>query len=477
MTRGMVRRFTLLYLFLAFVENSFSQIQFAAPFTDDMVLQRNAEVAVWGTAPAGSTICLTGSWNEKDTVVVQTDSWGRWSTKMMTAEAGGPYLLKAFYPDAKAGVCKELKNVMLGEVWLCSGQSNMQYSYDNGLANPEKEIPAANYANIRFFTVPNVAAADKQSSCGGKWERCSPETMRRSSAVAYFYARKLHQTLNVPVGVIVSAWGGTNAEVWLPEDSVKNDAELSKVSQLYKPEPWWPNEPGVCYNTMIYPLIPYTIAGFVWYQGESNVYDNTVAVYDRLMRKLIAGWRHDFGKDLPFYFVQIAPFNYGTGRSAQLLREQQAKTALFDNVHMAVVPDLIDGNTSNIHPGNKWDVGGRLADLALTYTYKKDGYPHLYPRFNKMEVKRGKAYITFSDCKGIKVKGKKITDLKIAGEDGIFFEAEAKIEGNTLVVWNRNVKSIKAVRYAFDNNAIGNLCSIEGLPVIPFRTDGILSCE
>lgn len=444
------------------------QIRLASLFKDHMVLQQNSEVNIWGWASPGSKFRIVGEWNLKDTVVVSVDNWGRWRTQLRTIQAGGPYEVR-FLETGTASMV--LKDVMLGEVWLCGGQSNMEWTYNHKLGNPEKEIPAANYPDIRIFTVDKVASAHQQDFCNGRWEACTPDVMKRSSAVAYFYARQLQKQLNVPVGVIVSCWGGTNAETWLEESIVKADSDLHKASCLHQPTAWWPYESGVCYNAMIHPLVPFTLAGFIWYQGEANVGKGIFSVYDKLMRKLIDCWRKDFGKDLPFYFVQIAPFNYNKGSYAYLLREQQARTALYPHTGMIVISDLLDGNVHNIHPLNKWDVGDRLANLVLTHTYHREGLPHLYPRFAEMEVKGKRAYLSFHDSPGIEIRGKKIQGLQVAGDDSVFIDAEAKVEDGRLVVWSKKVKRIKAVRYAFTNTAIGNLFSTEGLPVIPFRTD------
>lgn len=449
-----------------------AQITFAPLFQDNMVLQRNTEVAIWGNAIPGETLKVTVSWNPMDTILVPVDHFGKWKAKLKTGEAGGPYqinilMTNRFWGESRAN----LNNILLGEVWLCSGQSNMEWTYTHGLGNPEKEIPAANYPDIRIFTVPKVASVNKQEYCGGQWKICTPSVMKQSSALAYFYARQLHKKLNVPIGVIVSAWEGTNVEVWMNDSIVQSDPVLLEISKKYTSYSGWPIEPGTCYNTMIYPLMPFTLAGIIWYQGEANAGKDFFPVYDQLMRSLIQSWRFGFGKNLPFYFVQIAPFKYGT-EYANYLREQQAKTALFDNTAMVVVSDLINNDTLTIHPINKWAVGDRLANLALAKSYQNKNYPYLYPRFKKMEIKGNKAYLTFSDCIcPLQIKGQKIKDLQVCDDDRIFVDGEAEVKNDTLVVWSKKVKHIKAVRYAFKNTAIGNLYSGEGLPVIPFRTD------
>lgn len=460
----------LITLLTAFVSQA--QVKLGSPFGDNMVLQQNADVAIWGSASPGCELKIVAGWNIHDTTVVSVDHFGKWKAQLKTIEAGGPYEIQILGDNGYLGAGQNsIRNVMLGEVWLCSGQSNMEWTYSHGLGNPEKEIPAANYPDIRIYTVPKVASAHEQDHCGGSWEVCTPEVMKRSSAVAYFYARQLHKKLGVPVGVVVSAWGGTNAEVWVKESAIQADEALLATSRKHQPQPWWPCEPGVCYNSMIYPLVPFTFAGFIWYQGEANAGKGLYPTYDALMRTLIQSWRNDFGADLPFYFVQIAPFKYNE-EGANYLREQQARTALYENTGMIVISDLIDGNVQNIHPLNKWDVGDRLANLALAKTYHQTGFPYLYPRFDTMEVRGKKAYLSFTDCTApLQIKGKQIQDLQVAGEDGVFVNAEAKVEKDKLVVWSKQVKKIKAVRYAFTNTAIGNLFSAEGLPVIPFRTD------
>lgn len=467
----MKRTGLLIALFAALTTQA--QVRLGAPFGDNMVLQRNTAVNFWGTASPGGQLKIVADWNPSDTVTVSVDHFGKWKTQLKTTEAGGPYEIRILGENGYRGSgTDKVTNVMLGEVWLCSGQSNMEWTYSHGLGNPEKEIPAANYGDIRIFTVPKVASPHRQDCCDGKWEAVTPDVMKRSSAVAYFFARQLHKKLGVPIGVMVSAWGGTNAEVWVKDSLVQADPELLETSKKHKPLPWWPFEPGVCYNSMIHPLVPSTIAGIVWYQGEGNSASGIYPTYDKLMRTLIRSWRDDFGKNLPFYFVQIAPFKYAAGHYGHCLREQQAKTALYENTGMIVVSDLIDGNTGNIHPLNKWDVGDRLANLAMSETYHKEGYPHLYPRFERMEVKGKKAWLYFADCTGpLQIKGKKVQDLQVAGDDNVFVDAEAKVTDGGLVVWSKKVKNIKAVRYAFSNTAIGNLFSGEGLPVIPFRTD------
>ena len=443
------------------------QIKMAAMFSDNMVLQRNSEAKIWGWAAGrGETLRVVGSWNTADTVNAVVDNHARWEATLKTGDAGGPYAITILGCGGHT-----IANVLLGEVWLCSGQSNMEWSYNHGLSNGDVEIPAADHPDIRIFTTMMIASATPQDDCRGEWEVCTPEVMRRSSAVAYFFARSLKRKLGVPVGVIVSAWGGTCAEVWTPAEMVNGDSQLAAAAAFQEDLPWWPFKPGVAYNAMIYPFAGYRIVGSIWYQGEGNSTKSTYATYDKLMRTLIGCWRNDFGAGMPFYYVQIAPFNYGENNVAQLLREQQTRTLGLRGTGMAVVSDLVD-NVGNIHPGNKYDVGDRLADLALADIYCKPDWPHLYPQYDKMTVEKNRAVVTFRDAPGgITVRGDKVLAVRIAGADRRFVEANAQVKDGKLIVWSKEVKEPVAVRFSFTNNSIGNLFSGEGLPAVPFRTD------
>ena len=293
--------------------------------------------------------------------------------------------------------------------------------------------------------------------------------MRRRSAVAYFFGKRLKEELKVPVGLIVSAWGGTPAEVWAPREVVMGTPEIANA-MLDKTYPWWPVAPGVLYNSMIFPLMPYEIAGAIWYQGESN--RENPSSYYVLMQKMIESWRKGFGKEFPFYLVQIAPFKYGaTDNGPALIREAQDRVAReVPNTGMVVTVDV--GDPGNIHPAKKVEVGTRLANLALGRHYKvlEKGYES--PLFERMEIEKGKAIVTFTQTEsGLVCPDKTINGVQIAGEDGAFVPAKAEIRENRLVVSSPEVKSPVAVRYCFDDATIGNLFNGDGMPVAPFRTD------
>jgi sialate O-acetylesterase len=276
--------------------------------------------------------------------------------------------------------------------------------------------------------------------------------------------------LGVPVGLINTNWGGTPAETWTPKDVVQSDELLNKAASELKTYDWWPSESGITYNAMIHPLTKYRIAGTIWYQGESNV--GTHYVYKELFVKMIDSWRGVWGYDFPFYFVQIAPFDYGSDNiNGALLREAQTKAASHTNTGMVVVSDLVD-DVKNIHPVEKILVAERLANYALTSTYGLKSLPHNSPTYHTHIIEGDKIRVKFDHVPtGLKTSGGPVSEFYIAGNDGVFLPAEARIDGKTVIVHHKNVRSPKAVRYAFSNTAIGNLFSSEGLPVNLFRTD------
>lgn len=444
-----------------------TRLQLPAIFSDHMVFQQQSHVPVWGWAGAGLTVKLVGSWMPNDTVSVKANNYGYWKAELPTIRYGGPYTLQIFSHDMRDRI--ELKDIMLGEVWLCSGQSNMEWSPDNGIQNRQQEIEAANHPNIRFFSLNKQGSRYLQEDCLAQWEQCTPETMRKRSAVAYLFGKKLQAALDVPVGLIVSAWGGTSAEVWVPRDTIMNNEKIAG-NLVTRTSPWWPVEPGTLYNSMIHPLMPYDIAGVIWYQGESN--RDKPSSYCLLMEKLIQSWRKGFGKDFPFYLVQIAPFNYdAVNNGPALIREAQEQvTHNVDNTGLVVINDK--GDPTNIHPKWKQEVGARLANMALGkhYGLLKEGYES--PFLEGMTVRNGKAILTFSNAeKGLVCTDKEVKGMVIAGEDGRFVEAKTRIKGNQITVFSPQVKNPTAVRYCFDNATIGNLFNREGLPVAPFRTD------
>lgn len=491
-------------------------------FTDHMVLQQRTQVNVWGWSPAGLPVVVTGSWTS---VPVQTvaDAQGRWTVKIPTPSAGGPYTL-----TVKSGAEEILLNdVLVGEVWLCSGQSNMEFGL-TAAENGQQEAACAQHPGIRLFVVQKNAVRSPVENVKSQWHPCTPESVssigsdsykkgdgRSFSAIGYFFGRVLHKELQVPIGLIQSAYGGTLAEAWMqPEWLVSNglpsiveswqnfDVEMVKYNQLMaqwkldcgtaqqkgvKPpdKPVKPEgraeqyRPGTLYNGMIAPLTPFAIRGVIWYQGESNTgliraYPRRYAAkYSDLFAALISNWRSLWNDaDMPFYFVQIAPWSYKNpgGRLAAVLRESQLEVMQkVKNTGMAVVADISDVN--DIHPPNKQDVGKRLALWALAKTYGKDVYCS-GPAYKGMTRAGSGIRIAFDyTADGLFFKGGAPVGLEIAGADRIFHPATARIEAGTIIVSSEKVPQPEAVRFGFTNAGVPNLFNTAGLPASPFRTD------
>lgn len=439
-----------------------ANVDLPAIFSDHMVLQRNSEVTIWGWAKSGEPIKLYTSWSA-DTLKTKADPNANWQLKLKTPDAGGPYkIIIEGYNRV------EFNDVLIGEVWLCSGQSNMEWSARMGINNAEHEIAAADHPNIRFFNVAHRTADTPQNDLGGKWQESNPETMQDFSAVAYFFGRKLNHELDVPIGLINSSWGGTPAEVWVNKEVITSNPVLNADAPNIKEVPWCPVKPGKAYNTMIAPFNDFRIAGALWYQGETNTYspDN----YAVLLPALIESWRNDRGYDFPFYFVQIAPFPYGDNFAGVRLRDAQRKSLKVPNTGMIVVSDI--GDIEDIHPRNKQDVGLRLANMALNKHYGKKDIVPSGPLYERMEKEGNRIRIFFKYAeKGLACKGKELTHFEIACEDGDFVKANAKIDGNSIVVQAKNIKEPVAVRFAWSDTAEPNLFNSDGLPASCFITE------
>ncbi len=451
-----------LSLFLLSVA-AFAQVRLPNVLSSNMVLQRNAEISLWGWSSPGEAVKITCSWNGK-TETATADGNAKWSLKTRTPEAGGPYSI-----TFQASNTIKLENVMIGEVWLLSGQSNMEWAAVNNNKQANDEAPNANNPNIRLFHIPKTTANSPQEDCAATWKVCNPEDMKRFSTIGYFFGKQLQQELNIPIGLINASWGGTPAEAWTPEVVINNDLQLLQAAKTINPTPWWPVEPAKAYNGMIAPLNAYRIAGALWYQGESNT--GQPFSYTKLFTSMIRSWREARGYDFPFYYVQIAPFAYGSPLQGAYLREAQTNSQFLPGTGMVVVSDLVD-NVKDIHPQLKKEVADRLAKLALADTYKKVTGPYLYPHYESMSVEGMKARIRFTNVpNGLISKNGATTEFEIAGEDRKFYKATAVIEGNTVVVSAPEVKAPAAVRFGFGNESMPNLFSKEGLPVNLFRTD------
>jgi sialate O-acetylesterase len=444
------------------------QLRVPTLFSSDMVLQQNSELTLWGWANRNDEVTISTSWDHKEITTKTSATEAIWKTAINTPSAGGPYTITIKTKSQQI----LLENVLIGEVWLCSGQSNMEWSASKGIIDSLTEVSNANNPNIRMFNVQKATYNYPLNNCTGTWKSCTPEIMGTFSAVGYFFGRRLNENLNVPIGLINASWGGTPIEVWMKGDLIEKDSLL--LSDAYKnTKAWSPIKPGATYNTMIYPLTGFPIAGVIWYQGESNVQHHPT--YSRLFKMMVENWRSDWKKELPFYTVQIAPHSYKWQFEnlflAAYLREQQTQCMQIPNTDMIVTTDLVT-DTTDIHPRNKKDVGIRLANLALTDTYHKSGINSKFPKYKSLSMEKGKIRISFDNApNGLKCNGKELTEFCIAGSDKVFHKATAKIDKNTVVVSCKEVKNPVAVRFAFRNSPLPNLFSIEGLPVIPFRTD------
>jgi sialate O-acetylesterase len=442
--------------------NLFAGVRLPAIIGSHMVLQQNAKVRIWGWSDPAEKIKLKASW-DTTTYTTTASSGAKWSIEVQTPNAGGPYTISI---DGNNHIL--LEDVLIGEVWVCSGQSNMEMNVNWGLPYQD-EVAKATNTQIRFFYIPKTTSEFPQEDVKARWVVCSPEEMRSFSAAGYFFGKKLQENLHAPVGLINSNWGGTPAETWTPAQLVENDSTLKNAAAKLNQSQWWPVNPGLAYNAMIYPITNYSIAGAIWYQGESNV--GTASTYTDLFTIMIKAWRKAWQKEFPFYFVQIAPFaGYGDNSSAAFLREAQTRTLTLSNTGMILTSDLVD-SINDIHPKLKKEVGERLANLALAETYHLQNFAYKIPMYQSMQVEKNKAHIYFTNAEnGLTSKGP-LTEFYVAGEDKNFVPANAKIEGNTVVVWSKEVTKPVAVRFGFRNAAVLNLYNKDGVPVNLFRTD------
>ncbi|MEN6557209.1 MAG: sialate O-acetylesterase [Thermoguttaceae bacterium] len=485
-------------------------LELPAIFGDHMVLQRDRPVVVWGSGNTGDevTVSIAGQ-----NVKTEIDDNGHWSITLAKLEASDKPLEMTV--KTSAGDSITYKDVLVGEVWLCSGQSNMRrgvIASENG----KKEIAAAQFPQIRLISVPNVGTQEPQSNFAGAWVACSPQTVGKFSATGYFFGRAIYQALKVPVGLIDCSWSGSTCESWINRSALEADPEYremltkwDEVVKSYDPQkaekewqdkkaqwqrqvaeaktsdktppkaPPKPNDPRTgnarpanCYNGMLLPLKPFTIRGVIWYQGEANI--GRPDQYRHLFPLLIRQWREEWGQgDFPFGFVQIAPYRYKNHDPADCAKLWEAQTMTLQNspnTGMVVTVDI--GDVANIHPKNKQEVGRRLALWALAKVYDR---PQIYsgPLYKSMAVEGDKIRLQFDHIGGglIAQDDKPLTEFTIAGDNQHFEPATAVIDGDTIVVHSDRVAQPAAVRFAWRDTASPNLAKKEGLPASPFRTD------
>lgn len=465
-----------------------AEIKLPKLFGDHMVLQRETEANLWGWAAPGEEVKIALG---DSTATAKADDNGKWKAKLKTPVAGGPFELSF---RGKNEIT--LKDVYIGEVWIASGQSNMEWTVQAS-ANPQEEAANAKHPTIRMIKVQKVPAENpvddipvdpgtKKTTLTSGWAVCSPETVPSFSAVGYYFARHLAQELKVPIGIVNTSWGGTVCEAWTSKEalsavpSLKYMADKPIVNLPERPDPkdstkklpanFGPNQAAVLYNGMLAPVIPFSIRGAIWYQGESNV--GRADEYRTLFPTMIADWRARFGQgDFPFLFVQLAPFKYdGSTKLAELWDSQLKTLSLSKNTGMCVTTDIT--NINDIHPKNKQDVGKRLALWALANTYGQKDLVYSGPLYDSHEIEGNKIRIKFKHGAGLMAKDEKpLTHFQIAGEDQKFVEAKAVIDGDTIVVSSDAVQKPAAVRFAWSPIAEPNLFNKAGLPASPFRTD------
>ena len=450
-------------------------------FGDHMVLQQGLKNKVWGKADPGETVTVTLGSQTHSTTAAADGSWHVFLDPVM--EYGGPHTL-----TVKGKNTVTFNDVLIGEVWVCAGQSNMQWSV-NASNDPDIEKAAAKFPNIRLITVPHVGTQEPQWNFKGTWAACTPDTVGGFSAVGYFFGRQLHQTLGVPVGLINNAWGGSAAEAWVKRDKLAAHPHLKaihdrwlKLESADKPDEnqlKGNHRPGNIHSGVLTPSIGYGIRGVIWYQGESN--SGRAHQYRELFPFMIKSWREEWGLgDFPFYWVQLADYQAEKAEPAESvwaeLREAQTMTLqAVPNGGEAVIIDIGEGK--DIHPKNKQDVAKRLARWALAETYKVPGIVCRSPLYKSMEKAGNKIVLAFDNVPGGKAGWRPFdvaepVGFTIAGADKKFVTAKATIaEDGRIEVWSDAVAEPVAVRYAWADNPVCNMYSAAGLPLTPFRTD------
>lgn len=458
-------------------------VKLASVFGKSMVLQRELPVPVWGWAEPGEDVAVSFAGQSKETKAGED---GKWMVKLDPLKASSK-------PSSLTVTGKNkivLGDILVGEVWICSGQSNMEWAVGNSM-NAKEEIAAADHSQIRLFNVPgHTTSPVAKEACPGKWEICQPSTVRGFSAVGYFFGRRLQNELNVPIGLVGSNWGGTRIEPWTSPAGFRSVPELKtiadQVDAYTEKTKVGGGSPSAIYNAMIHPLAPFAIRGAIWYQGESNGGEGES--YYHKTQALVNGWRKLFNPDLAFYWVQLANFqkaneNPAGGDGWAKIREAQRKSLEIKHTGMAVIIDI--GAANDIHPRNKQDVGWRLGQWALHQTYGKSEIPPGGPLYRSHKVDGGSIRLSFDSVgsglmvgkkEGLKpteaVPNGKLQRFAIAGEDKKWHWAEATIDGKDVVVRSEKVTKPVAVRYGYSMHPAGaNLYNREGIPASPFRTD------
>lgn len=442
-------------------------------FGDGVVLQQQKDIYLWGTDNVDAKIHVVSSWGETSQTTTSTN--GKWKLQLSTPVAGGPHSI-----TIKGSSTIIINDVLIGEVWICSGQSNMQLPLKGGLDGNFIEggldaIVNSKNDRIRFFNVKQNTSLKPLDNLKGKWEKAAPSTAGSFSAVGYFFAQQLEKVLDIPIGIVVAAWGSSTAEAWsdvktLHDLGITIPNEIAEMPQ---------KTPTVLYNAMMHPLIGYGIKGVLWYQGEAN--RRNANEYEKIVNAMVSSWREqwDIG-DFPFYYAQIAPFNYGKNNAA-FLREAQLKSSQsLQNAEMVVTLDI--GDCTQIHPSKKREVGKRLSYVALAKDYGISGYDFKSPTLTNYFIEDQEIILTFSNRIQLNKNVDASENFEIAGTDMVFYPANAVMTSpyhsdQKIRVFSEKVPHPKAVRYGFKNCVFPTLFGRNGLPVSSFRTDNLNSNE
>jgi sialate O-acetylesterase len=460
----------LIAVFWLSIFDSTAKIKLPGIISSNMVLQRNASVKIWGWARVGEKITIETSWTSKK-IKVETNANGRWEINVLTTLSKESQTIHLSSSESNI----KLDNILFGEVWVCSGQSNMRQPLKGYTGQPvfegNKAIATSGNDKIRLFSIVEKGSLVPLDSIqnGKSWNMASPEAAKDFSAIAYFYGKQLQEILDVPVGLIMTSWGGTRIQPWMSKEAVAPFLESNNTkidtTEGYK------KAPSAIFNAMINPITSYTIKGVLWYQGETN--RKEPALYQKLFPQMVKDWRNQWNiGDFPFYYVQIAPNNYVDKSNSQYLREVQLKSLdVIPNSGMVVTSDI--GSEVTIHPPKKTDVAERLIFMALNKTYGMKDIDYLGPIFKTMEFKENSLILTFDNAEtGLFCFDKELKDFEIAGADKVFYPAKAEIvKGRQVSVSSPEVKIPVAVRYGWKNFFQGSLFDTNLIPASSFRSD------
>lgn len=469
-----MRKFLTALSFILLSTTVDAEVKLPPIFGDNMVLQQKSDAALWGSARPGTTVVISPSWSVSK-IKVKTDAEGKWFTRVVTPASGGPYELT--FDD---GELLTLTNVMIGEVWICSGQSNMEMPLRGFVNQPVKG--AAEYiatavpsVPIRYCKLKKVSSLEPQPECEAKWCEHTSESLPELSAVAYFFAQMINRSQGVPVGLIVAAWGGSTIEAWMEKSIIEKDfageLDLSAYKVGVLPEKYSYRLPGTLYNGMLNSVIPYTAKGFLWYHGEQN--KERAEQYTRLQPAFVKMLREKWGDEkMPFYFTQIAPYGYRDPMVGGTFMYAQSRTLkTIPNSGMACICDL--GDQYCIHPSDKKEVGYRLAYFALANDYGVKGLEPQGPLYKDVTFSQGKAIVSFEvGPLGLSPINRNLSGFEVAGKDKVFYPAEAKIgkDGKTVIAQSPEVPEPVYVRYGINGYCTASLFNNSGIPASPFKT-------